>query len=77
MDKDRRCRKMIRRICASADKAVDSPFCREIARHLEACAGCRAQAESLRGTIELYRCLESKTVPNEVARKLRERLGLG
>ena len=72
-----RCREILRRLCADAGKSESSPFCREIARHLEKCEKCRAQAISLRGTVELYRCLEGEDVPDEVARKLKATLGLG
>jgi hypothetical protein len=71
-----RCKEILRRICAEAGKKETSPFCREVARHLEGCPACRAQAETLRGTLELYRCLESEKVPGELARQIRERLGL-
>lgn len=72
-----RCREILRRLCADAGKSAGSPFCREIARHLEKCEECRAQAISLRGTVELYRCLGSEDVPDEVTRKLKVALGLG
>lgn len=71
-----RCREILRRLCAEAGKRESSPFCQEVARHLESCASCRDQAASLRGTLELYWCLEREEVPGEVARKLRETLGL-
>ncbi len=70
------CRRILRRLCAEAGRPESSPFCREIARHLERCESCRAQAVSLRGTVELYRCLEGDDVPPEVARTLKEALGL-
>jgi len=71
-----RCREILKRLCAEAGKRESSPFCREVARHLDRCGGCRAQAVSLRGTLELYRCLEREDVPPEVTLKLREALGL-
>jgi len=76
MGTNRECREILRRICAEAGKPVDSAFCRRVARHLEECAACRAQAASLRHTLELYRCLEAQEVPEEIARNLRKRLGL-
>lgn len=71
-----RCREIIRRLCADAGRRVDSPFCREVARHLASCPACRAQAATLRGTVDLYRCLERERVPPEVSRALRAALGL-
>lgn len=77
MAESNHCKEILRRICAEAGKEESSPFCREVARHLEDCPSCQAQAESLRGTVELYRCLESEKVPAELAKELRKRLGLG
>jgi len=73
---DARCRAILKRICAEAGRPESSPFCREIAAHLAECEGCRAQAVSLRGTLELYRCLDRQDVPVDVARNLRKALGL-
>lgn len=72
-----RCKDVLSRICAEVGKREGSPFCKQVAKHLESCADCRAQAESLRGTLELYWCLEREEVPADVASKLREALGLG
>jgi hypothetical protein len=71
-----RCREILQRLCAEAGKSETSPFCRDVARHLASCGACRDQAASLRGTLDLYRCLEGEDVPGEVALKLREMLGL-
>ena len=76
MGDSQECREILRRICAEAGKPVDSAFCRRVARHLEECAACRAQAVSLRGTLELYRCLEAEEVPEEITRDLKKKLGL-
>jgi hypothetical protein len=70
------CRKILERICADAGESIDSPFCREVAMHLEKCENCRAQADALRGTVRLYRCLERDDVPLTVAQNLRRALGL-
>ena len=76
MARSRKCREVLRRLCAEAGRRESSPFCREVARHLEACEACRAQAETLRGTLRLYWCLEGQDVPEEVTRRLRGALGL-
>ncbi|MFB3910509.1 MAG: hypothetical protein ACE15D_19125 [Candidatus Eisenbacteria bacterium] len=70
------CRQILERICLEAGRTVDSPFCRDVARHLEICEKCRDQAASLRGTLGLVRCLEREDVPADVARRLRDALGL-
>lgn len=71
-----RCREILQRLCAEAGKRKSSPFCREVARHLETCGSCRAQATTLRGTLELYWCLEGEEVPAAVTARLRKSLGL-
>jgi hypothetical protein len=71
-----RCEEILKKICADAGKRETSPFCREVAQHLESCADCRDQALSLRGTLELYWCLEREEVPEEIATRLRVALGL-
>ena len=76
MGDSQRCREILRRICAEVGQPEKSPFCQKVARHLEECPSCRAQALSLRGTLDLYKCLEAQDVPPETARKLREQLGL-
>lgn len=71
-----RCADILKKICADAGRRETSPFCREVAQHLESCADCRDQALSLRGTLELYWCLEREEVPEEIAARLRVALGL-
>ena len=75
MKSSEECREILKRICAEAGKREDSPFCRKVARHLASCEKCRAQAASLRGTLELYRCMEEEEVPEEILRQLQEKLG--
>jgi hypothetical protein len=72
----RECREILRRICMEAGRREDSPYCREVARHLAACEACREEAITLRGTLELYWCMERKEVPAEAVQALRKRLGL-
>ncbi len=75
-DSKGRCREILARLCGEAGKRESSPFCKEVARHLESCGACRDQALSLRGTLELYWCLEGQDVPRDVAAKLRKALDL-
>lgn len=73
---DDHCRELLKKICADVGKRESSPYCQEVAKHLESCADCRQQAATLRGTLELYWCLEREEVPPEVSAKLRDALGL-
>lgn len=77
MADSKRCREILQRICAEVGKSETSEFCKQVARHLEECGSCRAQALSLRGTLDLYKCLEDEDVPPDTVKKLREQLGLG
>ena len=70
------CKKILKKICAEAGKRESSPFCMEVRRHIESCPDCRIQAASLRGTLELYWCLERKEVPPDVSARLRKALNL-
>ncbi len=76
MPANKMCKRILQRICSEAGKRDDSPFCREVARHIESCRNCREQAISLRGTLELYWCLEREEVPKDVSARLARRLGL-
>ncbi len=55
-----RCADILKKICADAGRRETSPFCREVAQHLESCADCRDQALSLRGTLELVLVLGTR-----------------
>ena len=76
MSQSAECREVLLRICAEAGKRKSSPFCKAVAKHLENCEACRAEAATLRGTLELYWCLDRRDLPEEVAGRLRSTLGL-
>ena len=42
-------------ICENLDQGLNSPKCRQIKRHLDACPECIAYLDSLKATITLYR----------------------
>jgi anti-sigma factor RsiW len=61
---------MYRHLCENLDQDLDSPKCREIRRHLDACPECQAYLDSLKKTITLYRMLPTPSVSPTLHRKL-------
>ena len=57
------CKKVYRHICESLDEDLDTPRCRAIKRHIEACPNCQTYMASLKRTIRLYRSLPVGRTP--------------
>lgn len=49
------CKGVYRYICENLDADINSPKCRAIKKHLDACPDCSAYLDSLKKTILLYR----------------------
>jgi hypothetical protein len=49
------CRDVFNHICENLDADLNSPKCRAIRKHMEACGDCTTYLDSLKATIELYR----------------------
>jgi hypothetical protein len=49
------CAEVAKHICENLDEKINSPLCRAIKRHLQACPDCNANLISLKNTIGLYR----------------------
>ncbi|MBN1540728.1 zf-HC2 domain-containing protein [candidate division KSB1 bacterium] len=64
------CNKIIDRICEDLSEDIDSELCQQLRTHLQECASCRTQVESMRLTVSLYRCLQQKDVPAAVHNRL-------
>jgi len=64
------CEELLSRICDELGEDIDSKVCLEIKAHLEKCADCREQVDSVRSTINLFRCIKDETVPLSVHERL-------
>ena len=60
------------RVCEQLGEDIDAELCAEVAKHLEDCPDCRAQFDSIRRIVYLYRKEESEqgSIPNEVKERL-------
>jgi anti-sigma factor RsiW len=64
------CDTTFRHICDNLDEDLDSPRCRQIRQHLEACPDCRAYLDSMKKTVLLFREYPDPLLPTAVRRKL-------
>ncbi len=64
------CKHVYEHICENLDQELDSPQCREIKKHLEACPDCMAYLDSLKKTVSLYRAVPAPKVPRSVHARL-------
>jgi hypothetical protein len=60
------------RVCEQLGEDIDAELCTEVARHLEDCPDCRAQFDSIRRIVYLYRKEEAEqgTIPTAVKERL-------
>ena len=68
------CEKMYTHICDNLDQDINSPQCREIKRHLEACPNCVAYLDGLKKTITLYREYPMPKAPKKIRRQIISKL---
>lgn len=72
----RDCRPFFERLCDALGEDLSSPVCQELKDHLDQCPECSLQIDSIRRTVEIYRCLPPVGVPGDVQERLRARLNL-
>jgi hypothetical protein len=65
-----KCEQVYLHICDNLDQKIDSPQCRQIKQHLEACPDCQAYLDSLKKTVALYRALPVPKMSKQAHRKL-------
>jgi hypothetical protein len=68
------CKESLARICTEMDEHLDSPKCREIKKHLEACPSCAAYLDSLKKTVRLYRDYPCPKLPGRCRKEFLTRL---
>jgi len=64
------CIKSIEDICSELGEDLDSVKCLEIKKHLDECPTCCAYVDTLNKTVEIYKVLPDKDVPDSVHQKL-------
>ena len=62
--KNIQCREVAKHICENLDEKINSPICRAIKKHLQACPKCSANLRSLKRAIGLYRCCRAPKLTN-------------
>jgi hypothetical protein len=65
-----KCKGVYKYICENLDANVNSPKCRAIKKHLDACPDCAAYLDSLKKTILLFKREPGPSVPLSVHRRL-------
>ena len=64
--------------CEQLGEDIDAELCQEVERHLEACPNCRAQYDSIKETVYIYRKTrpQQDTLSGEVEERLYKVLSL-
>lgn len=70
------CKPFMERLCEALGEDLSNPLCRELQDHLSQCPDCSLQVDTIKRTVEIYRALPLKEVPNDVQERLRVRLNL-
>lgn len=71
-----KCEEFLQRICDELGENLDSEVCAEIKAHLEECADCREHVNSMRSTVDLFRCIEDRNVPRSIHERLLKMLNV-
>jgi predicted anti-sigma-YlaC factor YlaD len=62
---------MVKQICDYMGEDLDSPACREVQEHLEACPTCKVYFDTVRKTVTLCRqCEQEESIPADVKSRL-------
>jgi hypothetical protein len=65
-----KCDQVYLHICDNLDQKIDSPKCREIKKHIQACPDCQAYLDSLKKTVAIYRALPVPQLSKKAHRDL-------
>ncbi|MCK4578776.1 MAG: zf-HC2 domain-containing protein [Candidatus Marinimicrobia bacterium] len=69
--------KFKRTVCEQLGEDLDAELCKEVQRHLEGCPDCRAQFDSIRKTVSIYRKAHTdEQLPGNVEERLYKVLSL-
>lgn len=70
------CEKVIEQLCEELADDVNGELCEELKEHIKHCDQCRQQLQSVKSTVELFRCLDQTEVPLSVHTRLLAMLNL-
>jgi anti-sigma factor (TIGR02949 family) len=69
------CEELLRRLADYADGALSEPMCEELRRHAAGCGPCQDLQDDLSALARLCRSAEPPRLPDDLRRRLAERLG--
>jgi anti-sigma factor (TIGR02949 family) len=69
------CDELLRQLCDYADGALPEALCGELQGHLAGCAPCQGLQDDLAALARLCRRVEPPRLPEDLRRRLAERLG--
>ncbi len=64
------CEQILQQLCDELSEDIDSELCASLRQHLKDCPDCRAQLQSMRTAVHLFRCMKEAEVPPEIHRRL-------
>jgi len=67
-----KCLEMFAMLTDYIDGELDTPICKEIEAHAQACDQCRVCLETLKRTVDLCKHTKNHPVPEHLSRKLQE-----
>lgn len=70
------CEKLFKKICDDLAEDINSALCQKLKNHIKECKTCRDQLQSMRDTVNLFRCLEEKNVPVDIHQRLYKMLNV-
>ncbi len=71
---DEKCKKIMKCLSDYIDGEVSENLCKMVEQHLEQCFECRCIVNSLKNIVELLHQLPEEHIPEEMEKKLLERL---
>jgi hypothetical protein len=70
------CDQVLKLLCDDLAEDINSEVCQKIKKHLQTCNNCQNQLNSVRNTVNLFKCLEEKDVPANIHERLSKLLNL-
>lgn len=64
------CKQTYKFICDNLDQNIDSPACIQIKKHLTECPNCRANLDSLKMTVLLYKNQQNPKLKKSISKQI-------